>query len=323
MRPTQPLPRTSTKQSQRPSLFNHLPTELVYHVFHLASASSRTSCLAICLVASWARRIALPNLFHTVVIKDDTAYSEFENYLSNPSYVLPNSSVIPTSLVNGVWMEGAEPWQCNRMSSVFEACENITHLALQKEFFYQLVRSSSPLVGLRHGEKRISPRALARNQDLHITVMDARSIDWVLTEHYQVEVGYRSPIFDKVTHLRLAVIDSYKMLIGLACFSRLSHISVPYYLDGFHKARHLQHILELKSLKMLVIAVATDIIREASWKRLEKWVRKTRETDGRVYLVKPSSVYIRDEWEAETRGGESIWDRAVRYTDEWDRSATA
>jgi len=129
-----------------------------------------------------------------------------------------------------------------------------------------------------------------------------------------VAVGYRSPIFDKVTHLRLAVVDTHETKIGLGCFSRLSHISVPYYLDNFHKARHLQPILELKSLRMLVISVATDIIREANWKRLEKWVRKTRETDGRFYLVKRRSVYIRDEWEAETRGGECIWDRAVLYT---------
>jgi hypothetical protein len=270
----------------------------------------------------------VPHLFHTAVIKDDIAYAKFEKYIADSSYMLANFGFHPASVVNGVWMEGAKPWHCHRIWTIFEACDDITHLALQMNFFFQLVRSSSPAVVLRAGEKRISRRALMRNQDLHITVLDAQSFNWALIEYDQVEVRHRSPIFDKVTHIRLPVIGSYKTqtslnCFSLNCFSRLSHISVPYYLDDYHKARHLEPFLKMKSLKMLVIAVTRDAIREATWKQLEKWVRKTRETDDRVYIVERHSVYFRDEWEEETRGGERIWDRAVRYTNEWDRRVTA
>ena len=56
---------------------------------------------------------------------------------------------------------------------------------------------------------------------------------------------------------------------------------------------------------MFAISVAKDVIQKGHWKRLEKWVHKGRETDGRVYLVENGSK-IRNEWEKEMRGGESI-----------------
>jgi hypothetical protein len=80
---------------------------------------------------------------------------------------------------------------------------------------------------------------------------------------------------------------------------------VPYYLGGYHTPKYLQYFLDQKPLKMLVIAVAEDAIQKGHWKRLEKWVSKTRETDGRVYLMEGASKF-RDEWEKEVRGGESF-----------------
>jgi hypothetical protein len=68
---------------------------------------------------------------------------------------------------------------------------------------------------------------------------------------------------------------------------------------------------------MLVIAVAEDAIQQGHWKQLEKWVSKTRKTDGRVYLIEGASKF-QDEWEKEVRGRESFWDQAVQYTDEWE-----
>jgi hypothetical protein len=115
----------------------------------------------------------------------------------------------------------------------------------------------------------------------------------------------------------LKSISFYNVSIDLDQFSRLSHLSVPYCLGGHHKAKDLQHFLDLKPLQMLVITVAKDVIKNGRWKRLEKWVRKTRETDGRVYVVERGPIF-RDEWELEMRGGDSIWDRALRYTNEWE-----
>jgi hypothetical protein len=74
---------------------------------------------------------------------------------------------------------------------------------------------------------------------------------------------------------------------------------------------------------MLVISVPNEVNGEVQWKALDKWVRKIREMDDRVYLVGRLSIFLRDEWESEMRGGECIWERAVQFTNEWEGHATA
>jgi hypothetical protein len=319
---TRPLPLSRTIRlstlAQRPSPFIRLPIELVHDVLQLAAASSRHCSLDICLVASWARHIALPYLFHTIMIEGSMTYLKFLKYITDPPYIPVNTNFLAASFVNQAWIQHTGPGQCDIIVTVFEACENITHLALQFADFYLLVRPSSPNIVFYDSIKRISPCAMARNHDLHLTVLDTPSYSG-LTYH-QFNATYKSPIFDRVTHLRFTSIDSYHDYLTplfLVHFSHLSHLSVPYFLGGRHHTKHLQHFLDLKPLKMLVIAVAEDVIRKGHWKRLEKWVRKMRETDGRVYLVESGSK-LRDEWEKEMRGGESVWDKAVRYTDEWE-----
>jgi hypothetical protein len=73
-------------------------------------------------------------------------------------------------------------------------------------------------------------------------------------------------------------------------------------------------------LKVLVVAVVKDAVDPVEYEKLEEWVRKTRKTDDRVYLAEtPSHKFVfQDEWEAEMRGEDSIWDRAVKYTATWE-----
>jgi hypothetical protein len=314
-----PLPRTARLStiSQRPSPFIRLPAELVNYVLQLAAASSRHCSLDICLVASWARHLALPYLFHTIVIDTVTSFG-VRKYIADSPCMPANTNLLAGSSVKGAWIGGTGLEQYDQILAVFEACENITQLALRARDLDLLLRCSSPGIPLYGFRKRISPRAMARNHDLHLTLFGAHwsPSNWLRT-YYKPDPTRRSPIFDRVTHMRLTCIGFYKSSIILDDFSRLSHLSVPYCLGGGHKAKHLQYFLDLKSLKMLVIAVAEDVIKQGHWKRLQKWVRDIRETDGRVYLV-PCSSTLRDEWEKESRGGECIWDRAVRYTNEWE-----
>jgi hypothetical protein len=303
------LTRTSpgpTTVLSRPSPFIRLPTELVHYVLQLAAASSRSCSLNVCLVASWARQVALPYLFHTILIDNARTYNKFERYVVDPPYTPVNTNFLARSFVNGLWMQGIHRAE---ILAIFEACDNIAHLALSDADFSTLFYQSVGLYAL----KGLSHRAMARNQGIHLTLLDTSFCPWV---HGYYGSG-PTPIFDSVTHIRLRSIGYYKASIGLDHFSRLSHLSVPYCLGGHHKAKDLQHFLDLESLKILVITVATDVIKKGRWKRLEKWVRKTRETDGRVYLVERGPIF-RDEWELEIRSGDSIWDRALRYTNEWE-----
>ena len=117
------------------------------------------------------------------------------------------------------------------------------------------------------------------------------------------------------------MMNRYNTLTHLDNFSHLTHFSVPYCLGGTHNAKELSHFLTLPSLTMLVIVLSVQAAQRGHWKRLGRWVRKTRETDGRVYIVEGCQLSeLQAEWEDEVRGGESIWDRAVRYTRDWERT---
>ena len=71
----------------------------------------------------------------------------------------------------------------------------------------------------------------------------------------------------------------------------------------------LRPFLDLKSLKMLVVAFDKDVADAADL----KWVHITRKKDDRVYLL-GRFICSLDDWETKVRGGESIWDQAIRYT---------
>jgi hypothetical protein len=210
-----------------------------------------------------------------------------------------------------MWMEEwpwTEIWH-HHILTIFEACDNVTHLALQTEFFLCLIQYSSPGVDFINKSDKIPLLcALACNQDLHFTVLDA-SFVWVMMDYCHVDISHRSPIFNKITHIRLVMINSYEVVISLSHLNRLLHFSLPHH-ERCHKAKDLQPFLKLKLLKMLVITVPVDNVLEAhsSCKELEKWVRKTRKTDARVYLMELCERPFVNEWEEEMRGGESIWD---------------
>jgi hypothetical protein len=43
-----------------------------------------------------------------------------------------------------------------------------------------------------------------------------------------------------------------------------------------------------------------------------KRVRKTRETDRRVYYLECSDIY--EEWKTQANGGKTLWERAIEFT---------
>ena len=300
--------------SERPSLFTRLPAELMHDVFNLAAKLSRHTRLDLCLVASWVRHIALPHLFRTVVVKNSFSNSRFSKFITDPSCI-PNFRA--ASFVNNLWTQHSR----DLVLVAIEACDSIRHLALNTAHLRWLVRSTTPGTVAASVSNGISPPALARLRDLHLTVLDAQSLNLASTEHHNDDITRKSPIFDKITRMRLTAINEYEMRESLDHFSRLSHFCVPYYDSRRHKTMYLESFLELQSLQMLVIAVflyGPMGPREA----LKHWVWTARKTDSRIYLVECQSASIQDEWEQEMRGGESIWERAVRYTKEWEVNRT-
>ena len=282
--------------SQHPHLiFHHLPIELVNHILDIAASSSRHSCLDICLVASWTRRIARPHLFHTVI--DGFRRSQgFMRQAAQPPYpTATDSQLTAGSLVSGIWSR----YRSNNSFHVFKSCDNVAHLALDTLSWQWL-----------------SNATMSRNQNVQLLVIDPGGTPETLSGRF-----YGPNVLARITHLRITIVDRYNTVTHLDNFSSLTHFSVSYCLGGTHDARELANLITLPSLMMLVVALSVQAARRGHWKKLGKWVRKTRETDRRVYIVEGCGpAQLQEEWEDEVRGGESIWDRAVRYTRDWERT---
>ena len=296
--------------------FARLPVELVNVIFTLAAESSRHTCLDLCLVASWARQIALPHLFRTLVATDHGV--KFDKYLACPPYVPFNTKINAASLVENVWIPLEDDGATDSVLDVFENCHNIMHLALTTHCFYKLISSTTSKLVTQTGKRKAPDPTLDDHRDLHLTMLGASSFVWTFQQMWSPIV--RSPLYDRITHIRVETVNSYKIpqRYRLYHFSRLSHLSVPYYNSMQHIAKHLNVFLKLRSLEMFVVAGVRKPLQQAHWKRLEEWVQATRKRDKRVFFVEVPAMDIQAEWEWEMRGGESIWDRAFRYTTQWE-----
>jgi hypothetical protein len=298
------------------SWFARLPIELVNMIFAMAAQSSRHTCLDICLVASWARQIALPHLFRTLVTKDRGV--KFNKYLANLQYVPINTNINPPALVKNVWMPLQDQGATDSVIDVFENCHNIKHMALTIGCFFKLICATTSDYILGSVKKVTTRPARANDRDLHLTVLGANTFNWAFHGYWQADVSLRSPLFDRITHIRVETASGYQTRHKLYHFSRLSHLSVPYYNSIQHKAEELDEFLELRYLEMFVVAGVRRPLYQAHWKRLEAWVWAKRQRDKRVFFVEIPAIDIEAEWEAEMMGGESIWDKALRYTTQWE-----
>jgi len=291
-----------TARIEAASPFARLPVELVGHILGFAAAASRHSSLDICLVTSWSRRIALPYLFHSVVIGNGESYTQFKKYLYPPS----DFHVAP--FVHNLWLEGTyHDSRC--ILPIYESCSNVAHLALTVDLFNWLLHLTTPGMAEISDGVQCSP-----SHDLQVTFLSS-----MLGVIGSGPSGDTSPIYKRVTHICLTNTSVVERHID--SFIRLSHISMPCRGMSDRSRTYLQRFLGLKTLKMLVVVILGDVVREKDRKELKGWVREVRQTDSRVFIIERHSLRIRDDWEKEMRGGESIWNRAIRYTTKLEANA--
>jgi hypothetical protein len=116
-----------------------LPRELIIQIFETAASSSRSTCRALCLVSSWARRLVLPYLFATVSIWSNFAFTSLMEISSrDPS----RANFFPSDRVRGLWLIGSAP---ENIVHVYRACENLTHIATTTKAYHALAKSTRGL----------------------------------------------------------------------------------------------------------------------------------------------------------------------------------
>ena len=106
--------------------FARLPPELVHHILNLAAAVSRYSALALYLVSTWVRRIALPHLFHTSVIKDSKSFEQFKDITHLPS----DFDFCAASAVHNFWID-SHHFEIGDLMSISMNYNNLIHIAVR------------------------------------------------------------------------------------------------------------------------------------------------------------------------------------------------
>ncbi|KAF8871021.1 hypothetical protein BD779DRAFT_1806040 [Infundibulicybe gibba] len=271
----------------------HLPLELLHIIFLQAAESSTSSCCTLCAVSSWVRHLALPFLYRTVSI-DQNRTKHLESFAqsitSGPLTCPPSPTFCPADTLRHLWAG----FDSNSLESIVQQCKNITHLAICARSLVELI----DIYPKRRG------RVYTAMSDLHV----------VLIQNFTYRAGRlqpvgENPLFTRITHLRLEDTLVLAPLQLVADMPRLTHLAIPW-------PRNHNRIPGGASVSGTSIEVVVVILKR--WDKSERQViedliRKSREENRWIYAVGQQDS-LEKEWDAEVRGGATIWERAAEYT---------
>ena len=293
-----------------------LPLELLEIIFHLAAAECRRFCYTLCSVSTWGRTIALRHLLVSLIIKGpESNFLAVQivagNILHQPSHL------IPSDLIQTIWM----PYIADSLVFIFESCKNLKNLAIDWRSFDHLVEAACG----RHPWRVLSDAALWQEQNLSLLIFTTTDISSArLSQVKMIESRFASnlgpskfPIFSRITHLRLMPLISYYHQLHFPLLTCLTHLALPYHDDSISQGQ-CDWLLESPTfkIKMLVIMIFTDILSETQQAQAMSAIRKWRKMNNRLYGYSTTSLDTEKEWLERTKGGESIWEGAIRYTEQ-------
>ncbi|KAF4568158.1 hypothetical protein EYR40_010446 [Pleurotus pulmonarius] len=292
------------------NLFMKFPPEVVWHIFEHAARSSTPTCKALCLVNSWCRQLALPYLFSTVILPTKAAVKDFRAMIflqANPnddptatrvSQKLRLPDFVPSKHVQNLWMEDAY----NGVQKVMESCYNAEHVAMDQESFLHLMYV--PLVRSYFAPEPSLPE---RSHLLQLVIIDADH-RWNRASR---QGGSQGLLSTGITHIRLASpMTRDSDALDITPFPQLTHFAMPLVSCLAQDPIVVIGLLQNSNLQMLVCVISGSDERELA----RTWLRDVRKDCTNAYLVESFGLRLREEWEAEVRGGKSIWEKALKYT---------
>ncbi|KAF9489880.1 hypothetical protein BDN71DRAFT_1511742 [Pleurotus eryngii] len=308
--------------------FADFPREVVWHIFTLAAQSSTSTCKILCLVNSWCYRLLIQYLFTTAILPDSVSIDKFLSVVS-PHAKLDGDKTItslsqgafqwkphqPSESVRNLWMLRSH----SRIWKMMALCCNAEHIAMEQDSFRLLI-GDTPAFRSWLQMPEYQPLIGRRDRPLQMLVVDADTL-WNKDILGARKQGHESlPAID-ITHICLAAQGSMlynNRMLNTSHFPRLTHFAIPLYLCGgtFFRARletqrvALTRLLDNSTLQMLVCILVHSSDKDLAW----EWVRDMRRKYTSAYLVEPSGCGLQEEWENEVRGGETVWERATKYT---------
>ncbi|RPD67001.1 hypothetical protein L226DRAFT_125034 [Lentinus tigrinus ALCF2SS1-7] len=336
-----PSPKHSPKSTRKsspvevpPSVmkpFPDLPSELVIPILDIAACSSHDAARSISLVSSWARKIALPHLFNTLVYRSKPAYSAG---MSSGARDSPHTRKSQTyswgPLVHNLWTESTGIMNAPNEGEIFRACPNVENLALVSASLRSLAPAVQAHTAARRQEMIAGHDPFLACLRFMTLITHTSRYDWHFLVGLQLENG--SQLLHNITHLRLLdmTISSFSPHNLLP---NLTHLALPYLdLGNDFRQESLRlppGVLQHRSLRMIVLTVAEEkwltnpwyqIARypgkdvtspKATFRTLAQWARKK---DDRLHVVLSPRLGVDacKDWVDAARGKLSLWEVAAQ-----------
>ncbi|KAI0677387.1 hypothetical protein C8Q78DRAFT_1065941 [Trametes maxima] len=318
--------------------FPELPTEIIIQILEATARASRHGAYSISLVSSWARNLALPSLFATVVHRSKPSFAVTLSTGGKPIQPLgrPSTSLRWGHLIRNLWTENAGVSNASVEEAMFPACPNVENLALMSSSLRALSQAIQVRTAVFHSEdnqRRLdspAPGETFLNRLRSITLITHTfRYDWHFLVGTRLQNG--AQVLHNITHLR--ILD---MRVSSFCphnlLPGLTHLALPY-LDLGNRfengdLRLPAGILEHRGLRMIVLTVAeeqwltnpwyqialypgkNDISPRETFRTLVQWARQR---DDRIHVVLSPRWDVNAclEWADAARGGDSLWEIAT------------
>ncbi|KAJ7083657.1 hypothetical protein B0H15DRAFT_417778 [Mycena belliarum] len=269
--------------------FPELPYDVVESIL-IHAASRASTALTLCLVASWVRNIAVPHLFHTVVLD---SYEKHLSFLENlrlarpqPSYGTAAPATIPLGQhLRHLYVDssGADMHamyaQCPRLESLALPASRLIAFATSAPRVFPRLRS---LTVLTHGPSSVAP-ALYANPE-------------------------RVRPFAGISHLQFRALPTNPL--PFEGMPLLTHLAQPLAAPGVLPHEFDDLLARCAALEMLVLTASVQPEPDTACRLLAVVFRAH---EKRMYVV-PRTASSPAEWRREVdHGGTSVWERAARF----------
>lgn len=312
------------------ALATSLPQELLNDIFEWAAATDRRAAHNFCLVSSWTRQIAERSLY-TVIIADIHERGHLDLIIHWIAVIAEGghgSEVARTraGYVRELWVESWFGTGGNLVNHLHETRLDEPLLANLLLLFPCLrsvgwtqrrgasrlrteLKSFASRVAGTHGQSESVTRT--RRKELHLTV-DIRPVS---LHRYSVAT---TTSVDAITHLRVYhLAEDRSPSSMLASYQSLTHLSITVATSEWHGQAHSPTAPTFAHLKMHVVELPS----EGSHSENQRYLREIKKQRARGYpmFAAMRTGSLRDDWEREAFGGDSIWKRAREFTSALER----
>ncbi|KAJ8457619.1 hypothetical protein ONZ51_g11421 [Trametes cubensis] len=308
-----------------------LPPEIIIQIFEATARASRDGAHAISLVCQWARDLALPHLFATVVHRSRPSFSvTLSSGQRRPSQSRPApGSLKQGHLVRNLWTESTGVAQPSAEEDIIRVCPNVENIALMSSSLRTLSQALQARAAASRKEGRAPDDAFLHRLRSITLVTHTFRYDWHFLVGAQLHDG--SQLLHNITHLRVL-----NMKVSSFCphnlLPNLTHLALPYLDLGNNFEQDVLRlpngVLEHRSLQMIVLTVEEEKWLTNPWYQIARYpgkntaspreafctlARWAQQRDERLYVVLSPRTGVDpcQEWVDAARGGISLWDAAA------------